>query len=176
MCGTGWETRGGWGTLERGGWVGSRWCSARYRSTRWTASRGREHRPRDRGSSVLLVHLLRPECCPVSARPPPRETMSERINPFRSTPANWLVRMLGACFELHRRLPTRFPTKLSSQRVGLVSLDCVPCQNSEFIALFTVSIFPWPESSNRRQKRSAVLEADGGGHGGGHGPAKWPKT
>ena len=66
--------------------------------------------------------------------------------------------------------------KLSSQRVGLVSLDCVPCQNSEFSALFTVSIFPWPESSYRRQKRSAVLEADGGGHGGGHGPAKWPKT
>ena len=99
-----------------------------------------------------------------------------QLNPFRSTPANWQVRMLGACFELHRRLPTRSPTKLSSQRVGLVSLDCVPCQNSEFSALFTVSIFPWPESSYRRQKRSAVLEADGGGHGGGHGPAKWPKT
>ena len=84
--------------------------------------------------------------------------------------------MLGACLALHPRLPTRSLTKLSSQRVGSVSLGCVPCQNFEFIALFTVSNFPWPESSNRRQKRSAVLEADGGGHGGGHGPAKWPKT
>ena len=39
------------------------------------------------------------------------------VNPFPSTRANMQVRMLGACFELHRRLPTRFPTKLSSQRV-----------------------------------------------------------
>ena len=76
-----------------------------------------------------------------------------------------IVRMLGACFELHRRLPTRFLTKLSSQRVGLVSLDCMSCQNSEFIALFTVSIFPWPESSNGREneapcwKRTAAATA-----------------
>ena len=102
-----------------------------------------------------------------------QKQLCTRFIPFPAVVAWGQPDMLGACLALHPRLPTRFLTKLSSQRVGLVSLDCVPCQNSEYIALFTVSIFPWPESSYGREKRSAVLEADGGGHGGGHGPAKW---
>eukprot|EP00964_Phaeocystis_antarctica_P084246 scaffold53026_cov63-Phaeocystis_antarctica.AAC.2 len=48
------------------------------------------------------------------------------------------------------------------------SVGNAPSKNSEDPALFTLSIFLWAKRSSAREKKNAVLAADGDGRGGAH--------